>query len=810
MRIVYGLLAAACSAALIFVLNTKAILPAPLGKLLSPQHGIWQNAEAANKDFSANLQFPSVKGEVTAYLDDRLVPHVFAANEEDLYFVQGYLHAQFRLWQMELQTHAAAGRAAEIIGAKALHHDRQFRRMGMGYAAELALLEMEKDPLTKMACDAYTAGVNAWISSLSQSQLPLEYKLIGYQPEPWSNLKTMLFLKYMSYDLAGFDEDFEMTNARNFFSKADFDLLYPAVQDSLSPIIPAPYQAPTVLPKQPALADSLYFSPKPLQAIAGLQHKPDKNNGSNNWAVAGTKTASGVPILCSDPHLGLNLPSLWYEVQLSCGNFNAYGVSFPGAPGVIIGFNDSCAFGFTNGGRDVKEYYRIRFKDASRNEYWFNNEWKKTNWRVEKFAIKDSTTFVDSVAYTVFGPVIYDGHFNNEKANNGDCYALRWTAHDPSNELKIFMMLDRTKNYEDYTQAALNLHTPGQNCVFAAKNGDIALRTQGKWPAKWKGQGDFVMPGEDSSYMWQSFIPMSEVPLQYRPQRGFVSSANQKPADSTYPYYLGRNYPPYRGLVLNKKLDTMQGITAGHMMQLQTSNYNIFAEQARPIALKYINTALLSPAEARYFADMANWNLQSNVEETGPTIFKLWWDSLETVVYSDEFKNAPASTLWPYESSLLDGLLRDSTYKFIDDTNTPNKETLADAATQAFKKACMQLQKLATENKLAWGRFKATRVMHLAKLEPLSRLNLPIGGGSHILNATRDTHGPSWRMVVQLSNQTEAYGVYPGGQSGNPGSRYYDSFVDKWVAGDYYNLWVMKADETSSNKIKYKISFGKR
>jgi penicillin G amidase len=120
------------------------------------------------------------------------------------------------------------------------------------------------------------------------------------------------------------------------------------------------------------------------------------------------------------------------------------------------------------------------------------------------------------------------------------------------------------------------------------------------------------------------------------------------------------------------------------------------------------------------------------------------------------------------------------------------------------------LQKLATENKLAWGRFKATRVMHLAKLEPLSRLNLPIGGGSHILNATRDTHGPSWRMVVQLSNQTEAYGVYPGGQSGNPGSRYYDSFVDKWVAGDYYNLWVMKADETSSNKIKYKISFGKR
>jgi penicillin amidase len=501
---------------------------------------------------------------------------------------------------------------------------------------------------------------------------------------------------------------------------------------------------------------------------------------------------------------------LWYEIQLNTSQFNAYGVSFPGAPGVIIGFNDSCAFGFTNGGRDVKEYYRIRFKDASRNEYWFNNEWKKTTWRVETLAVKDSAAVIDSVAYTIFGPVMYDATFSGGKANNGECYALRWTAHDPSNELKIFMLLDRAKNYDDYTQAANNLNTPGQNCVFAAKNDDIALRTQGKWPAKWRGQGDFVMPGEDSSYMWQSFIPMNEVPMQYKPTRGYVSSANQKPADSTYPYYLGRNYPHFRGWVLNKKLDTMQNITADAMMKLQTDNYNIFAEMARPLALKYVSTAMLDETEKKYFAELNNWNLHSDINETGPTIFNLWWDSLETVVYSDEFKNAPAHTKWPFESSLLDGLLRDSAYKFIDDINTPKQETIADATTLAFKKACTKLKVLEAGGKLAWGKFKDTRVMHLAKLEPLSRMNLPIGGGNHILNATRDTHGPSWRMVVQLTAETEAYGVYPGGQSGNPGSSYYDSFINHWVEGKYYKLWVMKPEETASNKVKHKISFDKQ
>ncbi|MFN8252833.1 MAG: penicillin acylase family protein [Ferruginibacter sp.] len=815
MRILPFIASAAATAGLIYLLNTSWKIGGnntPLfGYFLSPQHGFWQNAEAANKDFSAEMKFPGLGGNVSVYLDDRLVPHIFADQENDAYFVQGYLHAKFRLWQMELQTHAAGGRASEIVGEKALNHDREFRRLGMVFAAEVAEKEMAKDAAIKAECDAYTAGVNAYINTLTESTLPLEYKLINYKPEPWTNLKTALLLKYMSYDLAAHEEDFEMTNARSFFSNTDFDKLFPDIQDSLDPIIPkgTPFIPQKVFPVAPH-NDS---AKTPAAATVAEMQKPDIGNGSNNWAVSGKKTKSGAPILCNDPHLGLNLPSLWYELQLSTPAFNAYGVSFPGAPGVIIGFNDSCAFGFTNGGRDVRDYYEITFKDESRKEYLFNGTYHPTQFRIDTIRIKDKPDFIDSVAYVQLGndlcPVMFDRTFGGIRIDNHKNYAVRWTAHDASNELKIFNQLDRAKNYTDYQAAAINLRTPGQNCAFACKNGDIAIRTQGNWPAKWKGQGDFVMPGTDSSYLWQGMIPQDEVPYQYNPERGFISSANQKPVDETYPYYIGRVYPLYRGYEINKRLAAMTDITPQDMMKLQTDNYNCFAAMAMPFILKNMKDSLLSPGEQQYFNALKNWNLRNDVGSTGATIFFEFWKEFETLVFTDEYAKAPANVQRPLESTLLEGVLKDSAWKFIDDISTPQTETLADEVTAAFKKAAVQLKETEASGKLAWEKFKGTHIDHLAKLPSFSRNNLPIGGGTHIINATKETHGPSWRMIVHLTQQTEAYGVYPGGQSGNPGSRFYDNFIDKWAAGEYYTLWMMGKGQEKDQRVKWTMTFGK-
>jgi penicillin G amidase len=810
MRILPFLTTAVITGGLVFALNKRWGSVPDAGAFLSPQQGIWKNAEPANGAASTDLKFPQLKGKASVYYDERMVPHVFAANEADLYFVQGYIHAKDRLWQMEFQTYAAAGRVSEIVGDKALNFDRGMRRLGMVFAANNSLKEMEKDAAIKAMADAYTAGVNAYIESLSPSTLPLEYKLLGYRPEPWNNLKSALFLKYMSLDLAGHEDDFEYTNAKSLFTKDAFELIYPQLQDSLDPIVPkgTVFDKPGIALKIPANADSVYFNYKNnTDTIAIKGDKPDKDNGSNNWAVGGSKTQSGKPILCNDPHLNLNLPSLWYEMQLHTPQFNAYGATFPGAPSVIIGFNDSIAFGFTNAMRDVRDYYEIKFKDSSRGQYWFNGAWKTTQWWIEKIGVRGQPDYTDSVAYIPeFGPVMYDNSFT-DKLNDAKLYAVRWKAHDASNEMRLFYGLNHAKNYNDYLAAIQSFECPGQNMLFASKSGDIAIWQQGEFPAKWRRQGDFVMPGTDSSYMWQGMIPQSENPHQVNPARGFVSSANQLPVDGTYPYYLGGSYPPYRGLYINRRLTAMSNISPNDMQTLQTDNYNIFAELARPMLLKYTDEASLSADEKKYLDMVKSWNLRNDPGEQGATVFRRWFEALEDTIWHDEYGQTRLPLMWPHESTLMEALLRDSTYRFVDNIKTAEREMPRQMITAALKAAAVELKKTEAEGKLAWSKYKDSGVPHLLKVAALGKLHLTTGGGEHIINATKQYHGPSWRMVVHLTTPTEAYGIYPGGQSGNPGSPYYDNFAEDWAAGKYYRLWMMNESEKEDKRVKLTLHF---
>src|SRR5205085_2434662 len=320
--------------------------------------------------------------------------------------------------------------------------------------------------------------------------------------------------------------------------------------------------------------------------------------------------------------------------------------------------------------------------------------------------------------------------------------------------------LNRAKNYADYSEAVVNLHTPGQNCVFACKSGDIAIRAQGEFPAKWKGQGDFIMPGNDSSYMWQGMIPQDEVPSQYNPPRGFVSSANQRPADSSYPYYLGRDYPSPRGFIINRKLASMQQITVDDMKAMQTDNYNVFAEMARPVFLKNMNEEQLSADGKKYFDLLRNWDLRNDPNSKGATVFVLTWQYFKDIVFNDEFGKAPQPVKMPQESTLLEAVLKDSAYKFLDNIHTSPIETLKDDIAMALDSAVKHLRSIDAEGRLEWAKYKDTHVNHLTKVPAFSRLHLPIGGGVNIINAAKEDHGPSWRMIVSLTPQTEAYGIY--------------------------------------------------
>ncbi len=807
MKILSLIVSAIVTIILVLLFNTRMLLPVPLGQLLNPQEGLWQNAEPVDQNYSAQLSFPQLEGKVKVYFDERLVPHVFADNNNDAYFVQGYLHAKFRLWQMEFQTRAAAGRLSEIIGPKALDYDRDKRRLGMVYAAENSLQAIDDDPETLAECNSYTSGVNAYIENLTESTLPVEYKLLGYKPEKWSNLKSALFLKYMALELAGYENDFESTNAKSVFSSADFEKIYPIVMDSLDPIVPKGtiFSSPAIQVKVPSTAASLYYDNKDSTSIT--EQKPDKDNGSNNWAVSGQKTKSGYPILCNDPHLDLNLPSIWYEMQMSTPSYNAYGVTFPGAPSIIIGFNDSCAFGFTNAQRDVRDYYEIIFNDSSRSKYWFDSSWVPSTFRIEDIKIKGEPDFLDTVIYTKFGPVMYDQKYSGGRSTHHKDYAVRWKAHDRSNELKMFTLLNKANNYGDYLKAIKYLHTPGQNCIFASKSGDIAIWDQGEFPAKWYRQGDFVMPGTDSSYLWQGMIPQAENPHVVNPERGYVSSANQMPADTSYPYYLGGSFPPYRGWEINKRLEAMNNISPQDMMELQTDNFNVFGKMALPILIKNMQVDKLSPQEKKYFSILKRWNFRNDTDSKGATLFVVTWDSLETVIWKDEFLQSGVQLPWPTESTLLDDINKYPDFKFYDNINTLTVETLPDDVTAAFKMATAVIRKADENGKMAWAKYKDTHVEHLARLDAFSRLHLPVGGGLNTINAAKAQHGPSWRMVVSLTPETEAYGVYPGGESGDPGSKYYDDFIDKWAAGKYFRLWMMKSSEVNDQRVKYTMSF---
>src|SRR5690606_37653864 len=280
-----------------------------------------------------------------------------AQNNEDLYLAQGYITAMHRLWQMEFQTHAAAGRVSEIVSSDAvLNFDRRQRRLGMVYGARQALKAMEEHP----AVVQYTKGVNLFIESLDYNSLPFEYKLLNYRPEPWTHLKCALVLKNMAQSLNMGDKDLEMTNALKLFGKEMVDLLYPDNEHTGDPVV----NKPGAWNFDPVRIDSVPLAlPDELVSVKRATPPPDPTVGSNNWAVAGSKTYTGHPMLAGDPHLQLSLPSIWYAAQLTAPGVNTMGATLPGVPTVIIGFNDSIAWSLTNAERDLVDWYKITFRD---------------------------------------------------------------------------------------------------------------------------------------------------------------------------------------------------------------------------------------------------------------------------------------------------------------------------------------------------------------------------------------------------------------------------------------------------------------
>ncbi|MDB4583399.1 penicillin acylase family protein, partial [Draconibacterium sp.] len=756
--------------------------------------GVLQNEK--NESINGVVEIYGLLDLVTVHYDAQLIPHVFAQNDLDLYKAQGYLTAKHRLWQMEFQTYAAAGRLSEIIGEQALEFDRLQRRQGMGFGAEKALEKMEENPETKACLEAYRDGVNHFINQLKPKDYPVEYKLLDYKPEPWTTKKSALLLMYMTRNLAGGDSDLEYTNALQKFGKERFDLLYPDFFDVNDPVIPKETDwsfIETIITPTPQNVMLLDSVPETIE-------KPNPDNGSNNWAVSGEKSYSGNPILANDPHLGLNLPSIWFVMQLSTPEHNSFGATLPGALGIISGFNNHISWGVTNATRDVLDWYKIEFKDKSCSQYKYNDTWENTLPRIEEIKIRGKKSFVDSVIYTHHGPVTYDQNFKGN--GNKEGFAMKWIGHIGGNNQGTFLELNKSKNYNDYLNALKHYTAPAQNFAFASNEGDIALWVQGLFPNKWRGQGKFLMDGSNPEHDWQSFIPQAYNAHVKNPERGFVSSANQHPVDESYPFYVFNDgYETYRNRVINDFFRSKDKFNIQDFKDLQNNNYNLKAAEMLPYIFEHMDTSDLTTEEQDILRTIKNWNFYNEIDQLAPSIWSVWWRKIYLLTW-DEFKDQELALDPPFSYQTVYMLKNHPDDAFMDIVTTTEKETASDLFLISFKETSKEMLDWKAKNgDYNWSSFKGTYVGHLLQALPaFSRFNIPIGGDGGIVNATSKNHGPSWRMIVEMSSPPKAIGIYPGGQSGNPGSKYYDNFIDQWAAGEYFDILYLQ-DKNQTNGV---------
>jgi penicillin G amidase len=830
MKITKFLLAFVPMAALTWFLNTpqniKGVPIPALGSLFSPFQGYWRNGQSL-KSVLTSETVEGLKHGVKVVYDDRLVPHIFANNVNDAYFVQGFIHAQNRLWEMDFITRAAGGRLSEVLGDRPLRPgfstldvDKLQRRRGIIPGAEKTIKGWQAEPQTWASVQAYCAGVNAYINKIDPRDYPIEYKILGAKPEEWTPMRMSLMATYMAMDLALHENDVQATNAKTLFG-GDFDFIYPEYFPEQQPIVPTGTNFGT--PATPAKGSmsavsgeksnplSISTSPKSMIDFPTMHDElmPDEGNGSNNWVVGPSKTKNKNAILCGDPHLSLKLPSIWYEIQISTPDMNTYGVSLPGLPAVIIGFNDHIAWTQTNVGHDVADWYSMKWTNPARTEYVCDGATKKVDFRIEDIVVKGVGTIKDTVKYSCWGPIVYDN--DTMPAAN---MAFHWLANDVSkSSIEVFIQLNKAKNYDEYAKALEAFNVPAQNFAFASKNGDIALRLGGLFPIKKKSQGRFVQDGSTMKNAWQGFVPKDMNPHYKNPARGFVSSANQHSTDPSFPYYYNsEGFEAYRGRIVNNMLSKMNNITVDDMKKMQNNNFSLMAEEALPTMIKLLDTLSLSDVEKPLLADLKKWDYYHDADKVAPIYFEEWFKAFYDEIW-DEVSSRPnkSSIMKPTNWRTVAILKGDVNNKFFDKLDTKDKkETAKDLLSISFKKMATELVKIQTEIKLKypsdpkmnWTHYKDTEIPHIASIPGMGRLHIPNGGYAKSINAVKKNHGPSWRMIVEMAaDKPHAYIVYPGGQSGNPGSKYYDQFVGTWTEGSYYEAIFMRSADEKNDKL---------
>ncbi|MBP2257800.1 penicillin acylase family protein [Virgibacillus alimentarius] len=729
------------------------------------------------------LEVPGLKEEVVVLIDENGVPHIQAENEHDLYMAQGYIQAQERMVQMELSRRQASGTLSEVVGEKAVDTDKYFRTLGLRRAAEESY-DLYSDE-AKQVLTWFADGVNAYMDDAKEkNRLPVEFTLMGMEPETWTPLDSLTIGKYMAFDLGGHWE----RQAFNYYA------LNQLGKEKAYELFPSyPEHKPAIIDEGELEAASDRVDVEKSFATAIIPHA---FNGSNNWVVAGDKTKSGKPLLADDPHLGLATPSVWYQMHLEADNVNVEGVIFAGVPGIILGHNEQIAWGVTNTGPDVQQLYIEKRNEANPNEFLFEDEWEKADVIDEPIQVKDGETIDYQVTETRHGPVISEFA---EESGKDIVMSLRWTALDPTTELQAILEINKAKNWDEFEKGLEHFLAPAQNFVFASKDGTIAYKANGNIPIYENGDDALLpLPGWEKEQEWDGYIPFDALPLVKNPEKGFIATANNKVVGDEYPYHISNVWAqPYRYERIAEVLDDGDNFTSEDMMHLQMDQMNLQAREFVPLFEKTLKDADLTDNEKKAMDALKQWDFKDDATEEAPLIFHTWMNEIETVLYDEEIPDGMME-LFTGSGQTTDQLLRKGDDAVWIRENGGLEKVLHTALENSLKQLIEEHGD--TLAKWEWGDYHQVTFSH-----PLSEASsilafffnpedpIPVGGSSVTpMAASYDTetgivdHGASWRFVIDVKDMAKGYHIVGPGQSGHFKSKWYHDQTEDWVEGNYH------------------------
>ena len=762
---------------------------------------------SAIPDYNKNLEIAGLTEEVTVLRDSLGIPHVYAKNEKDLYCAVGFVMAQDRLWQMDLLRRVTQGRLSEILGKEQKNTDLLMRALRMQEKSEIILSNAKPEII--IALDAFTHGMNQYMENYP---LPPEFKILGYKPDQWKPVHSINLIGYMSWDLtSGWGIESLLNQLKNELSAEQIRYLIPDMKKHETSIFPDFNYSQVNIDK------TLLSASKNLENL-GIEIF----YGSNNWAVTGKKSKTGKPLFANDMHLGLFAPGIWYQMHQNIeGKLNVTGLVLPGQPLIIAGHNDSIAWGMTNVMVDDLDFYAETLNEDS-TKYLLDGEWKNLRIKNEIIKTKEGEEFNEILKFTHRGPII------NRFKNSAEIpLSIHWIGNEPSNEIRSLYLLNRAKNWDDFRDAVKTFKAVSQNIIYADVAGNIGLQTCAGVPMR-EGSGIEVYPGETSKFDWTGLVPFEELPFEFNPERGYVSSANNKTAPENYPHYISHWFAiPNRIDRIREMLDEKEKFGIDDFEKMHSDFKSKKAEKMTPeflIALQTETNWNVTQTDALEL--LKNWDFVLSRESQAASVFEiLYRKTIENFMkddVSDENFEALKGQRMLLENLMLN-ILPEKTSMWIDDKSTTEIETFNDIVIRSFKETVTDLtSELGTDTKSwNWGKIHTFTINHplgvinvLDKVFSLNKGPFEVSGSFHTVcpysysynNLYKVNHGASHRHIFDVSNWDASKTIIPTGTSGIPASDFYLNQTEMYINNQYHADPFSTSSVQKASKFKMKLS----